>query len=1196
MLVRSSPAPAQDISFYHLSTASGLSDNLVTAAARDQYGILWIGTAEGLNTYDGFTIKKYFTEEYPALGSNHIGDIFCDDQNRVWIRSINGRITLADEKRNLVRVPVLAGGKNIDVSFICQTRSRGIIAIFRDQLFSLQKNNGNYTFEKMNWAGNHAFIRSNFQQASERSDTLIFSGNNRVVIFDAGSLKVLHDLTIPAVIGAVLLNEREILATTENNRELLKINLATRTVTRNYGLLPDQYNQPVNSYLRHIRKLKDGRFIISSGYGGVYIFNSKTETLHRYQHDALDDRSVSANNTSYVYTESSGFAYVATRSAGLNYFHSELSPASYKSAFQETNGGKIFHGFINCITQHPNGNLWMGSQTGLIEWDRKQNKTRFHAYGEKNGIPLEGAEEVRAICIDNQDKIWLGLSRFGIVVLGPGRKPVRYLTADSIGQKPSLPGNYITHIAKAPDEKLWVSTGTGLCRIDPVTYRADPDSTHPLLAKLSKTASYTTWFAPNGDTWTGTNKGAFQYDAATGQIIFLHDKNGLPSNNVISFTADAKGNVYIGTSNGMAIVRDHRVVKTYTKQNGLRNDRCFGLLTDQHNIVWIGNDNVLVSYNPADSSFQTYDEGYGLSPYGFRQLAYYQAGNGEQFWGSDIGLSSFFPANLQQLDKTPVVRISSFTAGNKSMAFTDNELTKIPYADNNLLFSFSAVDLFGSKHYLYEYRLEGADKSWIRANASQQVIYSNLGPGRYTFKVRVSKDGNQWVESVNPVQVQIQTPWWKSTWFILLTSALCAAMVVSFFRRRTQKLQVQKEQLETEAAINYFASSMYDQKTADDILWDVTRNCISRLKFEDCVIYMKDETRNVLVQKAAWGPKTSGDGTTGDREAKILNPIDIPVGKGIVGTVAATGIAEIIPDTSLDSRYIVDDVRRLSEIAVPIIFDNKVIGVIDSEHPKKNFFTSKHLSILGTIASLCANKIVRSQAEEARQKAQLELLEHQRKMAEAQLKSLRLQMSPHFLFNALNSIQQIILSGNDAAATRYLSKFSRLLRLVLQHSDREKIPLKEEVETLGLYLELEALRFEDSFVYTITVDKNMDTEEIKIPTLLVQPFVENAIWHGLLHLPEERGGIRKLSVRFSEDSNDNLICVVEDNGIGREAARRKSGSRDTHTGKGLSVAEERVKTFNEQNARKSSFNINDLYDEAGNPLGTSVTISLPLIK
>ena len=159
------------------------------------------------------------------------------------------------------------------------------------------------------------------------------------------------------------------------------------------------------------------------------------------------------------------------------------------------------------------------------------------------------------------------------------------------------------------------------------------------------------------------------------------------------------------------------------------------------------------------------------------------------------------------------------------------------------------------------------------------------------------------------------------------------------------------EELEIQQTVNYFLSSLYNLETVEDILWDVARNCIGKLGFTDCVIYLLSDDGLFMEQKAAWGAKT-------DEENRIISPIRIPVGKGIVGSVAETGKAEIVADTAMDDRYILDDALRFSEITVPIISEDQVIGVIDSEHPDRNFFTEKHLSILTAIASLCAIKMV----------------------------------------------------------------------------------------------------------------------------------------------------------------------------------------------------------------------------------------------
>lgn len=173
-----------------------------------------------------------------------------------------------------------------------------------------------------------------------------------------------------------------------------------------------------------------------------------------------------------------------------------------------------------------------------------------------------------------------------------------------------------------------------------------------------------------------------------------------------------------------------------------------------------------------------------------------------------------------------------------------------------------------------------------------------------------------------------------------------------------KKAAVQLERaMQVQAKLNEFATSLSQMHAEDEIVWEITRKCISVLGFEDCVVYLLDEERQVLVQSAAYGPKNP-------RGQEILFPIEIRVGQGIVGTVAQSGTAEIIADTRLDSRYILDDCLRLSEISVPIMAEGKVLGVIDSEHSTLDYFTMEHLTILNSIASICANKLIRARAEQ----------------------------------------------------------------------------------------------------------------------------------------------------------------------------------------------------------------------------------------
>jgi ligand-binding sensor domain-containing protein len=176
-------------------------------------------------------------------------------------------------------------------------------------------------------------------------------------------------------------------------------------------------------------------------------------------------------------------------------------------------------------------------------------------------------------------------------------------------------------------------------------------------------------------------------------------------------------------------------------------------------------------------------------------------------------------------------------------------------------------------------------------------------------------------------------------------------------------------------------------------------------------------------------------------------------------------------------------------------------------------------------------------------------------MAELEAKAIRAQMNPHFIFNSLNAIQESIVLNDFDTSYQYLSKFSKLLRLVLNNSEKNFIPLQSEIEMNRLYLELESLRFKHSFSYSIEVDEAIDTDMVQFPSLMLQPFIENAVWHGLMH----RDGEKKLSIRFSREGGQ-LHCEIEDNGIGREKAgqikKQKLGSHHFES-KGTDLARQR---------------------------------------
>jgi ligand-binding sensor domain-containing protein len=210
--------------------------------------------------------------------------------------------------------------------------------------------------------------------------------------------------------------------------------------------------------------------------------------------------------------------------------------------------------------------------------------------------------------------------------------------------------------------------------------------------------------------------------------------------------------------------------------------------------------------------------------------------------------------------------------------------------------------------------------------------------------------------------------------------------------------------------------------------------------------------------------------------------------------------------------------------------------------------------------------------------------EYENKMLQLEMQNLRSQMNPHFIFNSLNSINSFIVENKTHLASDYLTKFSRLIRFILDNSKNESITLEKELETLKLYLLMEQLRFENKFAYTVSLDEAIDTEIIKIPPMIIQPYAENAIWHGLLH-QSVKG---KLTIAVKK-MVPGIQIEIEDNGVGRaKAGELKSKNNNTRQSHGMDITGERIQRLNKNN----SIEIEDLKSEEGIALGTKVIITL----
>jgi len=1340
--------------FYNLNTTNGLSYIGVNDICVDKKGNLWIATGNGLNMFNGKTVDKYFAAEYPQLQSSNILSVTCDKDNQIWVVTAGGYVTMLDEKRKMHKVALTADNKFIKTFSILQTP---------DNRLYLYSAKGTYQYkDKDKIALPDSLDNSQFNflplQGYEKYRSMggnvgfAFDENYYLLVFKEGILKVNYEtntvearLEIPHAHALSRWGKDELLYYDVGEWRLKIVNIVTMKTSYPLQGLKDQFDKEVTAaVINEAKPINDHQYLLTTQNEGIYIWETASGKIFNYRHSVTDPSSISNNTQSYITVGQKGWIFMICNPGGITYFKkNEVVNNQYM--FTSSNG-QGYDGYIAGIATKDNNTYYIGTSNGMLEWKRNTNRTNFVDLKDPDGKSVFKDFEVTSVALDDMGNIWATV-KDGLIAINKRKELIKRFRKEDGTLKQSA----LSRVTFGPDGFIWACGINGICRINTKTFAVDNLENTPL-KQFDSSYVVLPLFTDQDNLWLFVDKaGIYHYNLSTKKLDELEGfKKYKKSEGAFDFSVDKIGNVYLGNTHGLKIFFKDGREKIITRKDGLLIDRVEGLLLDKHNRMWIGNDIGLVCYNPADSSMRVFDERYGLSIYGFMAAAYFQMPNGEFMFGTPKGIQYFHPDSLYNKKISLNVLISKIETKNIVSNIADNAEFKLKARDNQVTFYFNSVDFSPHVRTYYEYKLVDLDKDWIKIADQNSVRYNSLPAGKYIFRVRISNDNKNWQQSDNEVTIIIAKTFYQTWWFKTL-GIIVGLFLIWYVLKYYQKKELKhREELETELVITYFASQINRHLKTEDILWDIAKNCISKLNFEDCVIYLLDEKRNVLVQKAAWGPKLAKDLT-------IRQPIEIAMGQGIVGSVAENGKSELLANTELDKRYIPDDARRFSELAVPIIINNRVIGVIDSEHSRKNFFTKRHLTILSTvavlcgaqierakaeqdeqemqlvinyfasqihsrynvdellqdvaeklfgklefedcmiyvwnedrtvlvqkagyglkgsmqeildrtayhiprgkgivgaaveskqsllindtstddryftadgkimlselcvplihdnevlgaintehrqknfytarhlkilstIAGLCASQLKRIRAEEEKQQARIEALQNKQKATETRLQSLRLQMNPHFLFNALNSVQQMILANEEMVATRYLSRFSKLLRMILIHSDKEMVTLKEELEILKLYVELESIRFKESFNYEIICDEDIDTEEVRIPTLLIQPFVENAIWHGLMH----KEGFRNLKVEFTE-KEDFIQCTIEDNGIGRRKATElkiKTGQDKKHTSKGIQVSEERLRSMR-NNGVSGSILIHDLTDTGGSATGTRVEINFP---
>lgn len=1126
----------------------GLRTADVTNMARDAKGFLWLSTQSAVFGFDGrHTLRFPFTETVTRVS--------VDRDQRKWVSTRAGLYLFSEATQRFTPIPFEGAGKT-DAAQWYQLPNGAVCALRSGKHFVFDEVRQQFTVKPLPFS-NQVRISHYFGHHQQWA----FYGNSDTIVRYHASGQ-LSTIAVKNINGVFVMNAAEVLVSDTRYRTYY-VNFLDATVRLLHTPAQPGFGEKLVCYSS--ASFNDKIWLASNK--GLFQYDTKTATITRpvlyYQGRPFDNQS----SVSALLTDAEGTLYMNSAEGifVLNKTSGFIQHVRNYQYGQESLPGNDVRNF----TEDEKGNVWLATTGGIAQLNPVTGCLK--SFNPLSGRGLIDYPSYRQLLTDGK-LLWIGTSGNGIwyynrktgVCQRPAFIAGKGFSANDFEQA------YIWKLVKLANGRLLAVSGSHLFLIDVHSLQAEA------IKYKTEGVSRSALQDASGRIWQGTTAGLICFDTTFKSLFRLRDS--LPDKRVAAFCEWKPNHMLIGSRGLFEVKLQGNKIVSFAQKKTIRSEQfIYCMKQDRQGFVWLGTDDGIYRYNPVKDEAVQFDASNGVQSQAFNSDGAFLSSGSVMYMGGKNGFNYFRPDAYAPVTETLQPFVLSVAVNINDSIYTRLP-GRIPFHGHNLDFVISAPELKKPFRIQYRYRL-GYSDAWTHTGFNNHVRISSLQAGDYNLQVAASYDGRQWFNSKEILSFSLLNPWWQTWWF----SFLCIATIAFALWRWSVYRRRRRETVEMKRLIEYFTYSGSADASVDLILWDIACNCISRLGFEDCVIYLLDEKRNVLVQKSAYGAKNPAP-------FLIANPIEIPVGKGITGAVAKSGEAVVSADTAKDARYIIDDAVRLSEIAVPLVHDGRVIGVIDSEHRKKDFFTRHHLKALQTVASLCASKIATAQALEAVRKAEGDLQLLDAKITEAKFTNLRLQMNPHFLFNILTTIQYLIISNQVHKATRYVDIFSGFLRSLLDHAKDTVVTLEEELRILKLYVELESLCLDETFEWTIDVVDDIDKEDVLVPFMLLQPFVENAIHHGLIH----KQGTKKFSIQVDE-SGDSLCCIVEDNGIGRSAAAGINGrslSKVVHQSKGIGIVEKRLSLLQQKTGKQACFTIEDLRNN-GIASGTRVQITIP---
>lgn len=822
----------------HLTIKDGLSNNHVLSFLQDHNGFMWIGTHDGLNKYDGYKFSVYKKSETDtnSISDNIVRALAEDKKGNIWIGTNNGGLIRFNPKnerfKNFIFNPTSPNSNvmNSSINNITIDSEGNIWMIIGvDGLLKFNPINNKFTLYT-NIPNDSTSLGDNFlaclhinskKELMVGSETGLSIYNSEHDNFEniyftyngVGSIRINSIIQINSDKDEIYWLASSV-GIIEYNRTSGKYNIHRTTESGSNEFM-------FNNFLNAVESSNNNLWIGS--YNGIYIFNTKSKSFYPNNYALNIHQELKNNSIITSFKDAAGILWLSCDRNGILKFDRTIRKFGlYKHSPFDKNS--IPDKTIHSIYKNSDSTYWIGTiQEGLLLLDKNKKVIKSYKFQQNNPHSLAG-NNVNIAKEDSRGNLWVGHAALGLNLAKNAKKErsriknfQHYLTSASAPT--AISHETVMAIFEDSKGRLWIGTEGGLDRFDYETeqfshYYHNPNDNNSLTHNSIQNAIAED---DEGNLWVGTWEGLTKMDVKDlDNIRFTQyknnpsSKNSLQENRIISIHIDENKNIWLGTFGGGLIYLNAReaskktpqeaIFINYTEAHGLSNNTIYVILGDDLGNLWLSTNNGLSKFNIKNKIFTNYHESSGLQSDAFYWGSGFKSRSGKLYFGGPKGFNSFLPEKIKKNEYSPPVVITDFSINFEKVPISNNSVLKEPITNlNNLRLSYKHKIItfeFASLHYSspiehqYKYKLEGFDNKWINVGSDKRfATYTNLDPGKYTFKVKATNSEGFWSKNEVSLNVYIEPPFWEKIWFKIIIIVLVLSMLIAFYYYRTNNIK-----------------------------------------------------------------------------------------------------------------------------------------------------------------------------------------------------------------------------------------------------------------------------------------------------------------------------------------------------------------------------------------------------------------------